>query len=182
MCRFKVRETAIAKLMKNALIICAFTFLSACTPVKVIFDQNVNFGEYRTFYCMECMDEYSSVAPEIDNANSREQIRSAIIQELNKRGLTYTEIEPQLLVDFKVVIEERRAFLGHPETTYNYWETYKFPEKKFRHRTLIINLIDAKSETAVWQGIAPGLLDDNPEEVNVKTRNLISKMFRKYNK
>ena len=113
---------------------------------------------------MECLDEYSKIAPEYDNPDTREFVRLTIIEALEKTGLTYQEDNPDLLVDFKIVIEEKMAIVGSPETAYYYWETYNPPTVKFNHGTLIVNLIEAGTNKAVWQGIASRTLQGEVDQ------------------
>ena len=72
--------------------------LAGCTTVKVRSDQAVNFDQFKTFYCLECQDEFSAIAPEYDNTETRALIREAIITELERKGLTYTEEDPDILL------------------------------------------------------------------------------------
>ena len=166
--------------MRILLVFIFFISIVSCSSVKVVFDQSVDFGKYKSFYCMECTDEYSKIAPAIDNEKYRELIRTAVIEELSNKGLLFTESNPDLLVDFKLVIEERMAILGDPETAYNYWETYKYPIANIKHRIMIINLVDANQQVAVWQGITSSMLESDPETVGKKTKKAIKKMFKQY--
>ncbi|MEQ8712830.1 MAG: DUF4136 domain-containing protein [Cyclobacteriaceae bacterium] len=164
------------------ILLIALVFFASCASVKVRSDQAVDFDKYETFYCMECLDEFSQVAPEYDNPETRELIRESIITELEKKGLTYTEENPQMLVDFKVIIEERTAILTSPETTYYYWETYDAPTVYFKQGTLLINLIDASNNQAIWQGASSRIMDDDPsEKMEERVKSTIARMFKKFN-
>ena len=157
-------------------------FFASCTSVKVRSDQAIDFDQYKTFYCMECLDEFSQVAPEYDNPETRELIREAIITELEKKGLTYTEEEPEVLVDFRIVIEERTAILSNPESTYDYWETYDAPTVNFKQGTLLINLINASNNQAIWQSVSSRIIDDEPsEKMEGRIQSAVARMFKKYN-
>ena len=157
-------------------------FSASCATVKVRKDGAVDFDQFNTFYCMECLDEYSQVAPEYDNPETRELIRETIIAALEGKGLTYTEEDPQMLVDFKVVIEERTAILTSPETTYYYWETYDAPTVNFKQGTLLINLIDASNNQAIWQGVSSRIMDNEPsDKMEDKVKSTINRMFKNYN-
>ena len=65
-------------------LLIALVFFASCTTVKVRSDQAVDFDKFETFYCLECLDEFSAVSPEYDNPETRELIREAIISELEK--------------------------------------------------------------------------------------------------
>ena len=157
-------------------------FLASCTTVKVRSDQAVDFDQFKTFYCLECRDEYSDIAPEYDNPETREFIREAIISELEAKGLTYTEENPEVLVDFKIVIEERIAILSEPESTYNYWETYEAQTVQFKQGTLLINLIDASNNQAIWQGVSSRVMEDKPSEnLESRIKSTVARMFKKFN-
>lgn len=156
--------------------------LAGCTTVKVRSDQAVNFDQFKTFYCLECQDEFSAIAPEYDNTETRALIREAIITELERKGLTYTEEDPDILVDFKIVIEERVAILAEPESAYNYWETYEAQTVRFKQGTLLINLINASNNQAIWQGLSSRVIEDTPsEQLENRIKNTVTRMFKKYN-
>lgn len=166
----------------SKILLIALVLFASCTSVKVRSDEAVDFKKFETFYCMECLDEFSQVAPEYDNPETRELIRESIISELEKKGLTYTEENPEVLVDFKVIIEERTAILSTPETTYYYWETYDAPTVVFKQGTLLINLIDASNNQAIWQGTSSRIMDDNPsEKLEERVKSTVARMFKKYN-
>jgi hypothetical protein len=129
---------------------------------------------------MECEDEYNEATVEYDNEEYRALIRSEITKALQAKGLKYYTESPDLLVDFKVVIEEHTAVLGNPETMYDYWETYKYPTSKFKKRILLVNLIDASSQKAIWQGMTSSLIEEDKEKINAKTKRSILKMFKNF--
>lgn len=167
-------------MMRNLAPVLILLLMASCTSVKVVYDQRIDFGKYKSFYCLECTDEYSTIAPNIDNEDFREMIRAAVIDELTSKGLEFTEENPNLLVDYKFLIEERIAFVGDPETAYSYWETYKYPTTNVKHRMLMVNLIDAEKQVAVWQGITSSMLESDINIVTKKTKRSINKMFKQY--
>jgi hypothetical protein len=162
------------------LVITFILLLGACSSVRVVFDKEVNFDNYTSFICVECEDDYSEANTEHDNADYRALIRGEITKALKAKGLQYNTENPDLLVDFKVVIEEHTAVLGNPQTMYDYWETYKYPTGKFRKQILLVNLIDASSQKAIWQGMASNLIDEDKEKINAKTKRSILKMFKNF--
>lgn len=162
------------------LFIACLWLLGACSSVRVVYDKEVDFENYDSFYCMECEDDYNDANIEFDNAELRALIRNEITEILKDKGLKYRTDDPELLVDFKVVIEEHTAVLGNPQTMYDYWETYKYPTGKFKKRILLVNLIDASSQKAIWQGMTSNLIDEDKEKINAKTKRSILRMFKNF--
>ncbi len=154
--------------------------LGACTSVKTSFDQTADLSQYSTFYCMECEDEYAKGFEDYDNESVRRQVREAIIQNLQDKGMIYNASDADLLVDYKIIIEEQTAFVAEPDTEYNYWETYDSPQIKFNRGTLIINIIDAAENQVIWQGIGSKVLDDAPEDAKEDILNKVKKILKKF--
>ena len=80
------------------------------------------------------------------------------------------------------MIEERTAILAEPESSYNYWETYEAPTVQFKQGTLLINLIDASNNQAIWQGVSSRIMDEEPSvKLEDRIKNTVARMFKKYN-
>ena len=120
-----------------------------------------------------------------NNESTREKIKQAIKYELNAKGFKETETSPDMLVVFRV--SEQPGILH----TFNGYEKYdegmdstREPENKetvkIKAGTLLINIVEAKSGMVAWQGYASGIL--NPDMINndVKVREAVSDIFKKF--
>ena len=120
-----------------------------------------------------------------NNESTREKIKKAIKFELNSKGFTESETNPDILVVFRVneqagklhTVNGYEVYNGGLDTT----RTAKNEEAvKIKSGTLMINIVDAKTDKVAWQGYASGIL--NPDMVNndVKVREAVALIFKKF--
>jgi hypothetical protein len=98
------------------------------------------------------------------------RLRDATRRELEKRGYSYDESSPDLLVNFNVNIEERQelralpryGFYGYRDGLYAAWPgyPYDFYTVTYAEGTLAVDLVDAARRQLVWQGLATGRITD----------------------
>lgn len=144
--------------------------------VEVGFDENVDFGAFRTY-------GWTKSTP----ANSRqaqEWIVHSIERELEAGGLTKLEDgEPDLLVASHVVASigatAGAAYIGLP--TWGGGVIISDPSA-YTQGTLIVDLIEPDSEEAVWRGMATQAFEANPNmgKAKKKVEKLITKLFSGY--
>lgn len=170
----KIRQPlAIAFL--TALFVAAFSAAAGAKPqVKADYDHSTNFAAYKTFGIV------SPPGTEVDGypAPITDAFRKAVRAEMEKRGYTYSESNPDLLVNFSGLLARKTGhdsldkqavgYYGYRQgervPVYKTWSTYTYDKgtKEYVEGTVNIELIDAKARQLVWEGIAIG-------EVRAKT-------------
>ena len=170
----KIRQPlAIAFL--TALFVAAFSAAAGAKPqVKADYDHATNFAAYKTFGIV------SPPGTEVDGypAPITDAFRKAVRAEMEKRGYTYSESNPDLLVNFSGLLARKTGhdsldkqavgYYGYRQgervPVYKTWSTYTYDKgtKEYVEGTVNIELIDAKARQLVWEGIAIG-------EVRAKT-------------
>lgn len=172
------------------LILCMVSTLIACHSVPsihVVRDKSANMPQYRTFAFHPSLDregeQYESL--------SEQYLKSAIQEELKKRGLAYSD-SPDLWVNFNVHTTEKLRVRTKPSPTHYYefrygyrvWPGYPIFEERieqYTEGTLNIDLVDRQKNQLVWEGIAIGKVSkktlDNLESNIIQTVALI---FEKY--
>ncbi len=150
----------------------AVTGLVACTTLRttVDFDRTADFSKYRTFKWLE-----GGGVPE--NSIVAKRFEAAIERQLAARGLTRAD-PADLLVSLQahrrtetVYYQEANAGWGwgygpgwwHGHLVY--WHPEEIPVG-----TLVVDLVDAKSNQLVWRGIARRVLDPTAS-IEEKERN-----------
>ena len=125
-----------------------------------------NFRHYRTY------DFVTGTGLTSDTSRLGQSLREAIIQRFRAQGYRYTQRRPDMLVNFRVYEGDMR-FHGFQQEDLSQWikrnveETDDTPEDQ-RHGyqpvrlllaegTLLVTLIDVKSNRAVWNGYASGV-------------------------
>lgn len=161
----------------------AMVLMTACyfskAQVNVGADKSfsANISDYKTFAWTSDIDKIPSdkifIGPNgvlvFNNESVRERIKNAIRYELESRGYQMGSDNADMLVTFMILEQpgELRTYNGYEMLDYGLDST-RTPENvetvDVAAGTLIINLIDNKSDKVAWQGYASGIL--KPEMVN----------------
>lgn len=145
---------------------------SSCSAGKVIdttSDENFNINNYESF-------DFYQTDLEIDEMPEFEKrvdwIKEAIAEKFGELGLKRDTVSPELLVNIGIVLEEkvqtRETDLRSDPPTYvgqrNYhWEVQEVEVGRYNEGTFTLDLVDAKSENLMWQGIAEGVITKNDD-------------------
>ncbi len=129
--------------------------------IRVLEDTTVDFSEYRTF----------SYFPQLgtDRAQYRsivsEALKTATTREMTARGYVLTENDPDLLINFSGKRDEKVRVTSTPAPggyygyrRYGVWGTYpqEIRVREYTEGTLNIDIVDARRNLLVWEGVAEG--------------------------
>lgn len=172
--------------MKKYLLIIAAAglMLTSCSPfsVKSDYDQTVNFNQYKTFSIRQ--DDLK--LNDIDKA----RVINAIEQQMKAKGFTETEngdVIVNVKASHKNVTDIQTGspwgvgFWGRP-----YWGMglgmYYSPTYSYNYNrgALEIDLVDAKSQKLIWQGIGNGLDVDSPSAKQKQVPELVGEILKNY--
>ncbi len=162
------------------LLLLVFT---SCSSVRVAtdYDREVNFNQYHSF---------AFYKPGIDNAKisdlDKKRILRAIESELSAKGLTKSET-PDLLVSI-FTKEKERVDVYNNNFGYGWgWHPYWYGAynttniSRTAEGTLFIDLIDAKTNNLVWQGMGSAdLVTQNMEKKEARIREIVREILAKY--
>ncbi|HMH31772.1 MAG TPA: DUF4136 domain-containing protein [Puia sp.] len=154
-----------------ALVSCLlFTSCSVTTHVEIA--PGVNFNNYKTFGWAN-----SNGGKKEDNADNSivdNNIKNDISKQLEDKGWKETTQNPDVLLDYNVMVEKKASQVSEPvygfpymHYYYNRWRhrmgsiyypndlmgyhSYNVP---FKQGTLTVNMVDAKTNKLIWQGSA----------------------------
>ena len=98
--------------MKHLFIVLLFLSLSGCAvKVSSSYDETIDFNKYQTFCWLDGC-EFTYTGPSyLDDSTTREYLKSAIIEELSRKGLQQNTEDPDLLIDFHVSIEDKTTVI-----------------------------------------------------------------------
>jgi hypothetical protein len=177
-------------------IVTVFAFASCSTTSHVEVAQGVNFNNYKTFGWAN--DTARSNSTGANNEIVDNNIKNSISAELEKKGWKETGAQPDVLLDYNVMVEkgvrkETEPAYNYPYTGYyfNSWRhrmgyfynpgffqqyyTYNVP---FKEGTLSVNMVDAKTNKLIWQGWAKGDVSSKnvtTSEVNQDVKSIFKK-------
>lgn len=168
------------KVFKFAPLLLLFAFTS-CATVQVVtdYDKEANFGQYST---------YAFFKPGIDKAQisdlDKKRILRAIETQLTAKGMTKSEV-PFLLVSIFTKESERVDVYNN----YGYgwgWSPWYYggnysTVSTTPEGTLYIDLIDAKTNSLVWQGMGKAaLIINDMEKKEARINEIVQEILAQY--
>jgi hypothetical protein len=166
----------------------AATIVAGCASgpnIRVDKDPAVDLKTYKTFGFFE--------RPATDRGRystlMTARLQHATRQELERLGYSYDQRSPHLRVNFFVNIGERQEIRSTPAPSgfYRYrgyaaWGGYPNVETvQYKAGTLSIDLVDAKQNRLVWQGLAEGKVPrDAAKNPDAAVDAVVEEIFRKF--
>ena len=121
-------------------------------------DPRADLADYKTFAFFDHLEtdrsRYSSLLTE--------HLKSATRAELERLGYVYDERAPQLRVNFFLNVQDRQEIHATPSSGlfglrfYSAWGGYDVRTEQYKAGTLSIDLVDARRNSLIWEGIAEG--------------------------
>lgn len=174
--------------MKKLILLLSFlAVLSGCSNrlyLSADFDKEADFGTYSTFSMAPDLEKAGKGYPMFDNELNRRRIKDAIISEMKLKGLTYTDTDPDLLVDFHISIEsssmEYIVHDYHP-ARFRYWTTSNLTSYTVKKGALIIHLTDEETSQLIWQGVgSKNLSEVAPIDMEAKITETVKAILKRY--
>lgn len=186
---------------KNQILFLAISItliLSSCTSsLKVVSDYNgdLDFSKFKT-YNFKKSDTVSIDAkyPTIINPLNQRRVESAIDEEMYLRGYSKSE-NPDIWISYYVKMEDKTEY-GATNYGYNtpyymgpryygyypgYLHTYtEVTSYDYKVGTLVIDLVDAKSNELMWYGAGSKALAENPRHIEEVINDAVTKIFYEY--
>ena len=175
--------------MKPSIVLAAAVLLLSTSAifgqnVRVDVDKTVNFSDFKTFGWAEGMVARNPIISQL--------IINAVESELTGRGLTKSADNPDIKVSVVAATGVDIQTVGPTWNNVNYaiWGGYTNPAAMMNITTgtLLIDLIDQKSERSVLRGVAKETLNRSTSadpaadarSVEKLIKKSVSKMFKKY--
>ena len=170
----------------------AILSLAACSSTKFTsdMDKNADFSNYRTYEYYGWQENSDKILNQFD----KERLEASFGDELAKRGMTYVESGGDAVVSLFIVVDQKTSTtaytshygggpygygyggwgwgMGHSTTTYN--------EYDYLVGTLVIDIFDAQTKNLVWQGVATGTVDDNPQTREKNIPRVVAQIMKQY--
>lgn len=165
-------------------------FLASCSvKVNTFYDQTAAFETYQTFCWFEnCQFTIEGPAYLRKDSATVEIFKTAIVDELERKGFTYDQNNPDFLLHMHIVVEEQEGVITSPYSTGDpddwYWV---FSKEKWVDQTyvylkgsLIIDIADANESRMVWRSDAVEYLDISTDITNSRLKRAIKKTLKKF--
>ncbi|HET9447547.1 MAG TPA: DUF4136 domain-containing protein [Steroidobacteraceae bacterium] len=154
-------------------------------------DPQANLSSYRTYGFVQPLGTdragYSTIVSE--------QLKAAVRRELEARGYTYAQDNPQLLVNFNAKLDDKlrvdsaptasiamgRGYYGYRGGFYSAWPAYETSVDQYTQGTLNIDVVDASQKRLVWEGIAVGRVTQKTREnLGAAIDATVAEIFKKF--
>ncbi|MCU0358360.1 MAG: DUF4136 domain-containing protein [Cyclobacteriaceae bacterium] len=152
--------------MKSNRFILFLILMVGCNNIQTAYDQEIDFSKYRTFCWLEGC-QFTFTGPEyLQDSVIQVNIRKAIIDAMKSKGYVYDDNNPDLLIDFHVVIENEKVITYHnrEDEPYYYRMTFMTPQEVMLTKgTVMLHMVDRAQSIVVWQSQLLGYMDSGPE-------------------
>jgi len=175
-------------------IVAAATCVSAGAKgkptVRADYDRAANFTAYKTFGFV------TPLGTEVDGypAEITQHVKAAAERELQKRGYRRVDSNPDLLVNASALLAVKKkpdplasqhvGYYGYRYVpVYKTWSSYRYDKDadQYAEGTLNIDLVDPRTNTLVWEGVAIGeVTDKGLAELETSINRVIGEIFEKY--
>ena len=171
-----------------AIVTMAITGCATGPTVSADYDRNANFASYRSF------GFYSPLGTDQAGYQSliTTTLKSAVRSEMESRGYVYAETGADLLVNFNAKLARQTEvtqtpapsmYYGYRRGFYGGWGGYGYETRvdQYTEGTLNIDVVDAKRQQLVWEGVAVGrVTKKSQEDRQAAIRAAVAEIFTKY--
>lgn len=170
--------------------------IAACSSVKITtdYDKSVDFESLKTFEYFGWADESDKLLNELE----KRRIEAAFADEFEKRGLTLVKEGGDMVVALYIMTENKTQYnattsgMGYGGY-YGYgpgwgWgprmgmgmTTTRVSEYNYTVGTLVIDIFHAGDKKLIWESIATGTVDDNPQTREKNIPRTVAKIMAPY--
>ena len=156
--------------VRQTLVAMASILIAACASTPNTFsnmDPDVDFTQIKTF------GYFSTLSTDTERYQSMVSnfLKVAVAQELDKRGITHDQANPQILVNFFINTQDKiktrtvptaDAYYGYRDPFYDPWVGYgayggyETRVDQYTEGTLNIDVVDAATKKLIWEGSVVG--------------------------
>jgi hypothetical protein len=149
------------------------------------YDPDYDLWTYKTFDWGQQIEIEEGKNPLHYNELTDKRIKAAVQDQMTGRGYQLTSEVPDLILHYHIMIEDQSVVATEPYGyRYGpYWTRMNTDVYHYREGTLILDLMDNKTQNLIWRSWAVMEIDGiNPKKVNGLIKRTVLKMFKKYPK
>lgn len=178
------------KMLRTSLLAGIILFLASCASYNYNMTrvQKLDFSQFKTYGWLPPVDSLSKNY--FNNNIARENILATANQELEARGLNYSKENPDVLFRYITIVNNKSRMVygnmgwGGPWGWYRPWGYYMSPsypigKEKYRYSHLIIEAVDRKTNSVIWQARGSGEVRA-PEKAINNLPEVVKGIFKEY--
>ncbi len=176
--------------MKKLTIIGLIMLLSACAKTPNLdYDQSADFSNIKNYAWVADLDFAKDTDNYQVNPLMEQRVTNAIDSALSSKGLNKVNkqnadvvINIHASVKTKTTSDSFTTSFGHPWHTWGLGINTHTQTKEYEYGTLIVDIIDAKSDKLIWRGAKEGLLKKYhaPEKRTRAVNNLVNQILNHF--
>jgi hypothetical protein len=151
----------------------------ATTGIRSYVERGTDVGQYRT-YTWGPANVQTTGDPRLDNNRFfQERVEAAVERQLNARGFEKAAAAPDLLVRYYASVEQQVNANGADRPYVACEDCRPFV---FDAGTIVVDLIDARSQRLIWRGWAEGSIDgvvDNQEWMEERVDEAVARIMER---
>ena len=168
-------------------------FISSCGPsIKVTTDQNegTDFSKYKSFSFLGWQKNSNEIMSEFDQKRMRDSFQA----EFKARNLESKEEGGDLAVVLYLVVDQKTSIQGYTNYYgggYGRYGRYgggwgagssstTYTQEDYLQGTLVMDVFDEETGQQVWQGIATGTVEENPQKREKSIPNAVHALMKKF--
>ncbi|BDU76162.1 DUF4136 domain-containing protein [Mesoterricola sediminis] len=179
--------------LKTLAIPLALAALAGCAPysIRYDYDSHAPYAGYKTFDWYAKSAKANGKSDGVQNPIMDRRVRGAVERELAAKGLRMEKTgEPDVLITYYPVYRQGTVYTT---TTvgphYGWWRPWgygvgaSFTEARtFREGSIILEIVDNKTNQLVWQAVAEGALTglDDPEDAEHQVGKAVHEMLSRF--
>ena len=177
--------------LKTALLPLALATLAGCAGFTVVhdYDTHANYASYKTYDWYAAGRRAQGKAEGVENPIMDRRVRAAVERELAAKGFQMKkEGDPDFLVTYYPAYRNGTSYTtttlgGWGGRRWGYGVGTQFTEARpFREGTIVLEIVDAKSNQLVWRSAAEGALTGlaDPEDAEAQVTDAVRKMLARF--
>lgn len=171
----------------NVVLFLAVFIFSSCGPTIQVFsdhDTAIKTDDYKTYDWLDIKAiESKNNDPRYYNELTDKRIKNAVNKEMETKGFALAPVKGQLELHYHIIVEDKTSVSTEPVGfIYSpYFERKRTNLYQYREGTLIIDIMDVKTNQLVWRGWGTDVISaktlKKPEEAINEAVNAIFKKF-----
>lgn len=148
--------------------------------VHTDYDRDINLKPYTTYSWIES-NTSENQNPLYYNELNDKRIKSTVNIEMTKKGYTMTSTQPDLILHYHLVVESKSELRTDPYGYYGpYWLRPSVNTFQYNEGTIIIDIIEAKSNALAWRGWATSIIDTDRNLKEELIKEALHEIFKAY--
>lgn len=136
-----------------------------CSPALRVYsdyDRDFDVRKYQSYQWAEKTNIEGHNNPLFYNELNDKRIKKTTDVQFNLKGLVITQAGPEVILHYHIIVDNKSSLIPEPYGYYGpYWMRPGGNVVQYQEGTLILDFMDAKTNTLAWRGWAVSVIDDD---------------------